>query len=602
MALLQNDNVQYYHPLDNETEHINSIVWGNTLGEFATSILTSGYRKAGAAGTARLQSPTNNDYTDLSGYTSACILFWGSGLWDAGVNNKRIIVGHGDAGSDPSNGITVTRSLSSASVSLSQRNLTIGSKTLTTFPTDSGWKLCIVDARLDGSSWRMRVSFSGQNWTDLGTLGDTQLFDDDPRAIISNFRGTSVTAHITDEVVLWGNNDLFTSGELQNLYNLYVVHSGTMDEYSQFFPTSINNDIDLFINGFNNSSGNISLYIPGQLETDRLDLFISGVNPNNNLNLFINGVGFISGSLGLAVPQTPTSGNIDLSVPNIHDFENNSCNLFISGPILSSGNCNLFLENKWKSNDLDLFIFNQYYNDNIALFIYGIQTGQWDLFAAVDDNLSSNELNLFINGIPSGSSGEIFFINNDINLFIRSEEQVESVSDDWSIFVQTESGIVFNYNQDFNLFVQVGGVADNSIAFYIFGHASGDIDHGIEINDNINLFTEGLGDSGSENFIPFSGIWSLFARVTIGSSSNINLFIDGFSFPSGVCNLFTFGIIDNINEDLELYILGSEGNINNSTNLFIGGIIDDINNNLNLFIFTNSDIIQDNIELYIHGF
>ena len=875
MALFYPDSVQYYHPLDDVVEQTLSSSWGNTGGEFVSGVVVSGYRKTGAAGNAFLRNDSDNQYPDLSGATSACCLFWARELYDAAGfgDEKRIEIGHADATGQMQNGLRLTRFDSSASVVFLQRNSTVGSKSLTGFPTDSGNKLVLIDARQDGSVWRLRISHSGAAWVDLGTLGDTTTFDQDPRTYISTYRGAGSNSPIADEVVLWKNNPLFTTEELQNLYDLYIVHNTTMNNYSTTYPSLINDQVTLFIHGYDTITDTINLYIPGQLETDALDLFTHGWDTENknldlstegylsetqNIDLFINGIGFISDNCDLflqnktalfnvdnvifyhpcndstefsrneswaidnldfsdsiltsgiistqnvdygefrgtgnysslfgatrftacfwssgfydssttynqieigtdydgynngninngmyidtqpvsiyglgaggyapdpfTAPDTPgwhftvldmvqeedtgwrkrvsfngsgwqdcgtagigTSFGNDAAVKistfsldppgaviidevvlwrdtelftdqellnlyelyNTHNqtidqynniygnpinriislyistfgVVNNSINLYIPGQV-ETDRINLFLCNKQVidnidlyipgqlesnridffihgrqtlSDNINLFLFNQYFDSGIDLFIKGVETGNWNIFVRVADTRTVKQLPLII----YGSTEPLSFINNSVDLFIKQIEQRESVIGDWSIFVKAEEASLVATDQTFQVFVKAGNTTFSSIPFYTQGHPSGENPNGILINNTIEFFIDGLGELINENFIPINNVFDIFVGVQSGVVDNIDLFIDGFIFPSQILDLYTFGISGIINDDLDLYIRVSETQVTGLLNLSIFGSLDTINSIVTLFVFTDVVVEVQDFSLYIHGF
>jgi len=582
MAIFQSGSVVFYHPCDNSTEFTQNYPWITDNIVHVNSILTSGIRPTQDVDYNDFRgSVSSGNYPTLSGATSVTACFWSSGFFDPLFNYHQVEFGtdFNDEFTFDSN-IDQGMSLDTQPVSFwvfgdgwagpSYPNWPVA-------PTTSGWHFTVLDIeREDSGLWHYRISFNGSGFQDLDShiSGSGLSFRQGACVKIKIFDLDSPNKLILDEVILWKNRLRFTSQELSNLYELYNTHNATMDQYDSFYSNSIHKNLNLFISSLDLISNNINLYIPGQVETDRINLFITGpILITDNLNLFLCNKQVID--------------NIDLYIPG--QVESDRINLFTHGKQVVSDNLNLTL-------------INRYFNEEIDLFIHGIQTGGWNLFAKVVDTTTTGELTLFINGIPSGSPQPIFLISDNLDLFINNVEQIENVINDWSIFVKTEAPILFTENQTFNLFVKVGHTESSFISLYIQGHTSGENPHGILISDNLEFFIEGSGELFNQNFIPINNNFDIFVRVQSGIINDIDLFINGFTFPSQTLDLYTFGISGLINNNLNLYINGSETQIAEFLNLSIFGILDSINANLNLFIFTDMAEIDNSCELYIHGF
>lgn len=576
MAIFQSGNVVFYHPCDNATEFTQNYSWITDNIVHVNSILTSGIKPTQDVDYNDFRaSVSSGNYPTLSGATSITICFWSSGFFDPLFNYHQVEVGTDLDSFTPGSNINNGMYIDTQPVSIF--GLGVGGYSPDPFnsPTTSGWHFTVLDMEQEeDTQWRKRVSFNGSGFQDIGVAGSGSSFGVDDAVKIKIFDLDSPNNLILDEIVLWKNRLQFTSQELSNLYELYNTNNATMDQYNDFYLNSFYKNINLFISSLDLVGDNINLYIPGQVETDRINLFISGpLLITDNLNLFLENKQVID--------------NIDLYIPG--QVESDRIDIFTHGKQVISDSLNLTL-------------INRYFNEEIDLFIHGIQTGSWNLFAKVIDTTTIRELTLFINGVPSGSPQPIFLISDNLDLFINNIEQIESVINDWSIFVQTEAPTLVAENQTFNMFVKVGHTEASFISLYIQGHPSGEVPNGILINDNLDLFIEGSGELFNQDFIPFNNTFDIFVRVQSGAINNIDLFISGFIFPSQTLDLYTFGISGLINDNLDLYINGSETQIAELLNLSIFGILDTINENLDLFIFTDIGIETKDLTLYIHGF
>ncbi len=607
MALLQNDKIIFYHPVDSNLEFTKNYNWTALASNvsYTGSILTSGLTQTSAGTQTFLQGDRSaGGYPTASGQTRLTACFWASGLYPLDSILHSQIIGFETGGG----AFTDVLRLIKTTGNVLQMQAALNGTTMSTIdvtspvPSNAGWNFVVLDIEKEGVSWRYRASFNGSGFKDLGLSANNIDPSTTPTRtalhIISN-----TTKVVVDEAVFWAGTTLFTLTELSNLYELYNTYNTTMDQYSQTFPSIINDNIELFIHGNQLVNDNINLYIPGQIEANTLDIFTSGIGFltnnidlfifganifNENIDLFIHGIDSVTDSIELSIPQFPVINEINLSIPYSH--------------ILFNDSIDLFLQNQFTIDTIDLFLFNQYFNSQIDFFIYGIQTNTWSVFAKIENTTTISNINLFVNGIPSGSPNPIFLISDDITLFIENIEQIESSSGIFNTFVKTETGTLFVDDQTFNLFVKVGHVINGSLDLTIYGHASGDTPHGTQINSNFDISIEGAGETFNENFIPFSDNFFIFVDVKNGLSLNMELFINGFMWPTGEIDTYIFGIIGIENNNFDMFINGSEASTNNIINMFIFGIIDIINNDINLFTFTNLAIENDFCNLYIHGF
>jgi len=542
-GILQEENVLFYHALDDATEFVNQIDWINNSSSFVNGLISSGIQHSGTAIISRLYSPVNNDYTDLGGMTSATALIWSSGFWNHTGQTSVIELGFGDANADPTNSIGI-RAGSLTKQFVSDLRDSDGSKTLSVFPTNSGWNIAIIDFRHEGAgSWRYRISFSGSDWIDLGVnvFNDPSTitsFNSNDRAIINIIKASGTDPVFTiDESVLWGNSVLFTEEELFDLYQLYNSYNLPMSNYPGSFrlftkgSETENNDIDLFVYGVEEINDSLDLYMVGfDSVNENLNLFISASESiNNQLDLFIYGIDSINDNTDLYIAgKNSESNTIDLFCFS-HDSKNQSIDLFING----------FDTN---TNDIELSIFGKdFQSDNIDLFIYGegLVSDAVDLIILSKDNINDN-INLFING----SLTDTMMISRLYDLFIHG---IDTFNDSCDLFVNGEQ-LLFN-----------------NIDYFI---------HGFQTNtDNINLFIHGID--------VLSDFIDTIIFGNLETSSSINLFIHGPEVST---------------EDLDLYIRVVEAS---DTDLFIKGISPPVNQSCPALDPTASiQITDDLIEIY----
>lgn len=574
MALLNEANVLYYHPCDDEVEYVQGFLWNNTTGQFVPSGLISiGFTFSGTNILARLTSPVDNDYADLNGLSGITVLVWTSGLWIGSTeSDHNVRIGTGGDNFPVDNGVVIGRDGNNnrivARIGGASTNLSV------TPPVSSGWTLTVVDLRkTTATNWKTRVSFNGSGYTDLGDFTNASNFGSDLRAKFSLLRNSSsVPKIVVDEVVLWRDNTLFSSEELSNLYELYNTYGLSMDFYTL---------------QFNNVSDEINLYVPGQVETDDIDLFVEGLGLiTDDIDLFVEGV------------ETETD-DIDLFVQN--NFVEDSLDLYLHNTAIDD-QIDLYVQNNILEDQIDLFLGNYVASGGINFFMHGAQINQFNIFVRAEDQLIDDQINLFVNGIPSGTSGNIFLTSDSINFHTISIEQLEPVSGTFGVFAKVEAPSLVGVSGQWNIFVAAGNTSEVSIDLFVHAHASGAEVNGIQGTNDIDLFIEGDGDPFNEDFIFTSGSFSVFARVNDGVIDDIDLYVSGFMYPSGTMDMFVYGITDYITDSVDLFINSHEGNIVDNINLYTFGVLNTIADAINLFTFTDVGIETDNLMLYTHGF
>ena len=636
-GFLSNDNVRYYHPADDFTEFTENLLWTEGSSgdiQFVPSILGSGMQPVITQ--PKFTRSLGVDYTDIVDSTNLTAAFWSSGLFRSGTQQTNIDIGFGD-GTFNRNTIIIVKGAATTSFKIDSRiRGTFVEKDWTPDPpNDDGFHFVVVDIRFETSGWRYRVSLDGSGFVDLGVDTQTNLPDANSRVRVQLTSNASPKS-VFDEMIFWADNDLFTDQELSNLYELFNTNNTTMDQYTAIFGTPVSSGIDLFTQGKTQTSGNISLFIPGQVETKRLDLFISGFEQiSGSMDLHISGSPTIAlSSLDLFLQViNPIDDDIILFTAGPLTIDNNIDN-FIQGFGVSSGNIDQHIEGKEIiSDDVDLFIFGlpaklldlfisgpiPIDNDidkiiighipisgDFSLFIKGAGP-DIDAFVGVVSNNPSNDLNLIIHGGTSGTS----FTNSRFILFINNSIDDIFVDSEFSSFVKIADPILISDSNIWQAFVKNNNVIDNNIALRIGGHASGDNPNGLLITSSLDIFINGQatqeGDEGllSEGFSVANTEIFNFTKVHSGLNSTLDLFVSGevpVIQPSAILDLFIFGILDTVSGSHTLFIPSNES-IEDTHDLFIFGVQGIQSGNMLLFVeVTNIGLFDQEFNLYTHGF
>jgi len=624
-GLLHDVNVRYYLPLDDMTEYTQGLTWDNASAQFAPSILTSGIQPVDTF--FRIDHLRSPNYTSLVSATGFTISIWTSGYFADDAKDKFAQIGFGAGATDVADGMWLRKGVGTTDFSIYVEIHNISRQHIwTPAPSnDTGWHLVVMDARYETSGWRARVSLDGGGWVDLG-VDDNSDVPLDYSSARMYFQKQNPSEVVLDEVVVWGDNDLFTNQELSNLYELYNTHAKTMNQYVDTFGTVVTDSIDCFTHGQDQTSGSISLYIPGQKETKSIDLFTEGYLPvSGNFDLYMSGsptvaTGSVDLFLKVATPASSgfdtfihgkqifvdnidqyveghqtTSGNFDLYVSGV-PFETSSIDLYVKGPTPASGNFD------------DIITGHETSSGNISLFIRNFT--DFAAFIAVVDQNPSNTVDLFIHGIGSGASPSLY-INNSIPLFVFNDGSSVEIQSTWPGFVAVASGLPVASSGTWNSFLRGGNTANDNIDLYINSHASGEVPRGVTVSGSFTAFIEGKslqdGDEGllSNGYFAKSFQVSSFAKVHLGVSGTANLYVSGTTAiipPSATLDLFVFGISGIVSGSHTLYILGDEL-ITGSHDLFVLGIQGIVSGSIPLFVqVTTLGSLNTEFDLYTHGF
>lgn len=442
-----------------------------------------------------------------------------------------------------------------------------------------------------GSSWDLKTSLDGSGFVNQGAenTGSQAVVGTNSDPAIRMFSGTYPTW--LDEIALWANHTEFTSTELSQLYQLGNDLALSLDNYDTAFPpptasmslfiesaSGVSGDMDLFIGGTDNSSGSMSLSIPNVVDVtsgsmslftlaganvEQMDLFIEGA-PTNDIPLYIAG---------------SPSGGMDLFVDGIGG-SSGDLNISITGHIPISG--------------------------DIPLFLKGFP-GEFNVFVQVVDNAVTGDMQLFINGVESGTvppdlppGTPIFYNANDMSLFVSADGVDNTVTTDFDAFVGVTSGLQ-PFDDAFNAFVRVGGTSENSVSLFMFAHASGEQPAGLPSEQELTLFVEGLGLVTTDGFTPVADTFDSFVRVYSGSNQDLGLYMSGAIDPTGSLGLYTFGVSGIPASSIALSMFGHEGPTQ-QMNLSMFGVSGILESGMNLFISADLGATTKPADLYIHGF
>lgn len=642
MSLIRNDNILFYHPLDSDTEYTQSFDWTkSSKGIFDTGIIVSGFTQSDSTYGNIKGSKVGGGYDDLENHDHFAIAFWSSGFYGASARDDRIEIGFTDSEINIRNGVrySISEIVDSPTIRLIKRGGSTPDKTIPVYPSVNGWHLTIVDFSKQGSVWQYLVSINGSGWQNVGSGSIAELPDANTNCIIYLNMESFSDKFYLDEVAIWAGHDIFTDDELSNLYELINTYDQPMNQYSSIFATPVNSGVNLFIHGYADSSGNAFLYIPSQKEIKSIDLFTEGsTQTSGNINLYMSGTPTIASSLIdlFITAPTPSSGDANLYIIG-PSFESGSINNFINGYNVSSGNVNEYIQGfSSNSGNVNLYMSgipgastNLYISGPILLvgsgndFIWGHMTasGNYSLvvmgrsedisaFIAVSDNNPSDDLNLFIHGVPSGQS-TTFYTNDSATLFIKDDNDDTLINNNWLSFVRVIDDFSVPYDTSWVSFVRGGNTTNNNIGLYTNSHASGEAPRGTLNTSSLTMFVAGQatqsGDEGllSDDYSVINTEISAFTKVYFGLNDTVNLYVSGAISVvslSSTLDLFVLGIIDVASSSHTLYIPVKQS-INDSGNLFVLGIQGTPSGSCPLYIkVTNIGLFNQENTLYSHGY
>jgi hypothetical protein len=382
------------------------------------------------------------------------------------------------------------------------------------------------------------------------------------------------------------------------------------------------------------------LYTRGPIQyTNTCDFVIFGPEANN-VDFFIHGYAHID-----------TSGNypsgLSLHIGNGHESSVASGNLFINGPVLSSGNMYMHTRAGAFEPPIDLLTIGHIlYSGDISGYIKGPEficssgnfsypgnqddfiypygnpsptlyilphtnasgtcplyigpqrlRENWILYLKTDSNSKNNTLNLFVHGFTSVSGVNQTF--NNASLYIEAIDAdypyTGGGTEKWTLFLDAQEGNPTS-DEAWSLFLKADLTIPASYDMYIRGHASGQAPNGIEITDFIGLVCSVNPDDPRRiGFIPHNSDndpWTLFLKCVPGHFGITTLYMSG-AAPTLLAssgNLFVEGLFEQETAALQLYLMGISGIFNNGPS------------GLYLFIDAGRQVYNTSGNMYTHGY
>ncbi len=293
-----------------------------------------------------------------------------------------------------------------------------------------------------------------------------------------------------------------------------------------------------------------------------------------------------------------------------------SMSLFISGPVLSSGDTSLFIK-AGESGSIPLFIEGLPFGET-DLFIEGKPSGDMSLFLDATPEISGEmplyvagrpfgESDLYVGGKPSGEISQFIQGHVEFNAFAKVEDAI--TTNNAGLFIYggasgtefTSDSVSFSISggvgqaQEWDAFAKVGGIplTSGEVTWPAFARVDNTksssmglfINAGPNIDDSMSLFIQDSGTSTSlTGAVPFSGSFSMFARVPSGVLQDVSLFMEGFIFPSGATDLFMSGSPTVATDSISLFMSGLFEEISSSMTLVIPLTLGSGNTQTSLFI------------------
>lgn len=280
--------------------------------------------------------------------------------------------------------------------------------------------------------------------------------------------------------------------------------------------------LPLYLDGEQNYSNEINLYIEGSSPSSIMPLYIRSDlgNTNNNLNLYINNV-YDGASLDLYIHNSGIEHSLPLYLHYPKDSGNSNISLFIKNT-----------ENPWESN-------------TVPLLIQGTQ---------LLNNSSNIPLTLY-NNLPSVSSNVPFFIDGDSALSLRTTLFTKGLGPSSTLPLFLKGPTYVEQTSTFPLYIRseptnISGTTPLYIANSgVFNTCNLYVDGRYKTNNNMNLFLS-VQDNIEEH--------------------TTNLYIEGKIPSSGTLTLHTLSEVTS-SVDLSIPYVKDTGTYTNTFDLYISG-------------------------------
>lgn len=300
-----------------------------------------------------------------------------------------------------------------------------------------------------------------------------------------------------------------------------------------------------------------------EIINNQATLFIHNSFVENEITLFVSAPGVPSGEIPLFITGTP-SGESTLFIAGKPSGE---MSLFLDATPEISGDMPLFIAGK-PSGELNLYVGGKP-SGEISLFTHGHLS--FNAFAKVEDALINDNFGLFIYGGTSSGQFTSDSISFSISGGLLQQEQ-------FSGFAKVGTDVPLTSGEvTWPAFAKVDNTKSNSMGLFI--------NAGPNVDDSMSLFIQDSGTSTSlDGAVPFSGSFSMFARVPSGVIVNVSLFIEGFTFPSDTTDLFMSGSPQIASDSIGLFMSGLFEEISSSTTLVIPSVLGSGDAQTSLFI------------------
>lgn len=235
MALLQENKLVYYHPLNTLTDG-GAVLWqdGVLTGFSSGSTQFVAGQVGNAVAMASVIDGTLSDdgvggYGNFSGTERLTVAFWA-----ADITGNGVIVGFSSGTQVTIQGFQLRFNGDFRLWKGNNEFFTLASAV--TIP-DSSFHFFVLDAEWTGSDWTARHSVDGGAFISSGTF--TLAAIEAPATKTMILLSAGIGLNKLDEVAVWKGAELFFSEELTNLYDLGSTFGEGLDQYSQNFGSPI---------------------------------------------------------------------------------------------------------------------------------------------------------------------------------------------------------------------------------------------------------------------------------------------------------------------------------------------------------------------------
>jgi hypothetical protein len=534
MALLNPDQVVFYHPCDSVREFTKGLDWtSHGTGFFVDAVRVSGIKPANGS-FYQLTYPSGS-YASPSGATSLTFALWLQQGW---ADESYAIGWVTDAFGDPANGlkILVDKEPTFRTYVTPYSNSTGGSQNWI-IGNISGSGLLVIRLEYGGGSVSGFYSRNGEAWTalDAKTLAAPAATGNH---VMVGCDGTWAQGYPLDEVVLWKDAPIFSNQELSNLYSLGLSYGQTMDHYSDYWNNTPSGTTELFVHGSDSASG-----------------------------------------------QAP-------AIATGHALESGLSPLYIAAPSGTSGSAPLTLINSVAQAEAPLYLHNQQAIGTADLYLYGVQGANRPMFLRASEQAVSSILPLSL----YGSSGVTVGVKaGSVDLYLANDSLPASTGLNRPMFLKAPPAGSSSTTTARPMFLKGGGVLHATANLYLQAPPL--------VSGEAGLFVRGEGDEAvSDGYTPASGQWSMFMRVQDGVIAESPLSITGFTWPSGTCDLNTFGILGNASSTCPASLAGYK-HVESKASLSVFGIMGTASGTSPLSMqVSSSGVASGTTALYIHAY